>query len=62
MASVDLDGNTVTLDSGQTVVYTDLVIAVGNVGPFPSLPTDTQLERIQFLQGCEDLSQEVRVF
>ena len=60
VASVDMDSKVVTLESGQTLSYTDLVVAVGNTGPFPSVPTDRCHERTQFLQDCVDLSQEVQ--
>ena len=60
VTNVDLEGKVVTLESGKTVNYTDLVIAVGNTGPFPSIPNDNQNAQADFTEACRQLSQEVQ--
>ena len=37
VTNIDLDSRTVRLDNGKTIRYTDLVIAVGSNGPFPTV-------------------------
>ena len=35
VTAIDLSGKRVTVDNGDIILFTDLVIAVGSVGPFP---------------------------
>ena len=60
VTNVDFEGKVVSLASGKSVNYTDLVIAVGNTGPFPSIPNDNQNGQADFTEACRQLSQEVQ--
>ena len=60
VTNVDFEGKVVSLASGKSVNYTDLVIAVGNTGPFPSIPNDNQNAQEDFTEACRQLSQEVQ--
>jgi len=59
VTNVDFEGKVVSLASGKSVNYTDLVIAVGNTGPFPSIPNDNQNAQADFTEACRQLSQEL---
>ena len=60
VTNVNFEGKVVSLASGKSVNYTDLVIAVGNTGPFPSIPNDNQNAQADFTDACRQLSQEVQ--
>lgn len=60
VVDVKKDDKKVVLDNGETLDYTDLVIAVGSDGPFPSRALD--LKTIEGLkEGSQGLADEVKM-
>ena len=55
--SVDTTTKKVTLESGQVIDYTDLVFAVGSVGPFPGSTDISNAEDLNI--ACKKLRVEV---
>lgn len=57
VASVDFENKKVTLESGESIQYTDLVFAVGSKGPFPGAPAHNKAED-QF-EECKSYGKEI---
>ena len=57
---LDPTNNQITLDNGETLTYTDLVIATGSNCPFPAkLPSDTSNSKQDVLKQYKEIHMEV---